>query len=478
MQSFQAQSLRRIHLAIDAVAIVSAMSLAAILRPTLRAWFPFLRELVEFSQYATLVYAALPLWLALVVAFELHTSFERVWPPTELVGRLLLLHGAGLMSLALLQFLTQSVVNRSLVAAFLACSFALMFAVRMTLNAWVRYQHRRGQSQARFLCVGQPSPRMAEFVRDVLRSPLPPVLLGYLRAPAGAAESSVSPYPMDLKCLGDINDLGRVLHAEAVDQVMFFPPSNNPQDVREALAQCEELGVVANFSVALTQLARSTPRLSSVYEHPFVSFEMAPKHPAELALKYGLDPLLAAALLVLLSPLLLVVAAAIVATMGRPVLYAQDRAGLHGRTFKMLKFRSMVADADQRKAALAADNEMTGPVFKITNDPRVTPLGRFIRATSIDELPQLFNVLTGSMSLVGPRPLPVAEQEQIRGWQRRRLSMKPGITGLWQVSGRSNLDFEEWMQLDLKYVEQWSLTLDFILLLRTIPAVLLRRGAR
>jgi lipopolysaccharide/colanic/teichoic acid biosynthesis glycosyltransferase len=144
----------------------------------------------------------------------------------------------------------------------------------------------------------------------------------------------------------------------------------------------------------------------------------------------------------------------------------------------MLKFRTMEREAEERRDALLARNEMSGPVFKVSDDPRVTWLGRWLRKFSIDELPQLANVLFGSMSLVGPRPLPIREQQEIRGWHRRRLSMKPGITGLWQVSGRNDVDFEEWMKLDLRYVDEWSLRLDAWILLKTIPAVLLGKGSR
>jgi lipopolysaccharide/colanic/teichoic acid biosynthesis glycosyltransferase len=214
-----------------------------------------------------------------------------------------------------------------------------------------------------------------------------------------------------------------------------------------------------------------------VFEHPFVTFDIASKRPEWLALKYGLDPLLSALLLLLLSPVMIGIALAILITMGKPVLFFQSRAGLHGRHFRMVKFRTMVPNAETLQRALLPSNEMGGPVFKIKGDHRITRLGRILRKTSLDELPQLFNVLAGSMSLVGPRPLPITEQEQIRGWQRRRLSMKPGITGLWQVSGRSQLDFQEWMLLDLKYVEQWSLLLDLEILLRTIPVVFTGRGA-
>jgi len=158
-------------------------------------------------------------------------------------------------------------------------------------------------------------------------------------------------------------------------------------------------------------------------------------------------------------------------------LFAQARAGLYGRPFRMLKFRTMRQGAEDEQGELLRSNEMSGPVFKLRDDPRVTRLGRFLRRTSLDELPQLLNVLTGSMSLVGPRPLPVSEQAAIRGWQRRRLTMKPGLTCLWQVAGRNDVDFVDWMLLDLQYIEQWSLWLDLLLLLKTLPVVLFGRGA-
>jgi len=193
----------------------------------------------------------------------------------------------------------------------------------------------------------------------------------------------------------------------------------------------------------------------------------------------GFDVALASVLLVLLSPLLLSIAVAIlVSTPGGPVIFRQRRAGLHGRQFWMLKFRSMQIGADEIKATLADYNEMDGPAFKMSNDPRVTRFGRFLRKTSLDELPQLWNILRGDMSFVGPRPVPVEEVEQYEPWQRRRLSMKPGLTCLWQVSGRNELTFDEWMRLDLEYIDNWSLWLDLKIAIKTIPAVLLGRGAK
>ena len=180
------------------------------------------------------------------------------------------------------------------------------------------------------------------------------------------------------------------------------------------------------------------------------------------------------------SPVMVIVALLIRLTSSGPILFRQQRAGLNGKPFTMLKFRSMVTDADQHKHELEILNEMNGPVFKVSNDPRVTRVGRFLRKFSLDEFPQLINVLRGEMSLVGPRPLPLEEVRRFDDLaHRRRLSVKPGITCLWQVSGRNNVkDFRDWVRLDLEYIDNWSLWLDFKILLRTIPVVLLGTGAK
>ena len=214
-------------------------------------------------------------------------------------------------------------------------------------------------------------------------------------------------------------------------------------------------------------------------EKPYTWIEaVAPKSPALKSIKHGFDVTAAAIGTVLLSPLLLVVSLSILLTMGRPVFFLQERVGLFGRRFRMIKFRTMVKDAEKARDGLEEYNEMSGPVFKISDDPRITRLGRFLRRTSIDELPQLINVLFGTMSLVGPRPLPTDEQQRIQSSHRRRLSMRPGITGLWQVSGRSDVDFEQWMLLDLRYIDEWSLQLDALILLKTFREVFLRTGAK
>jgi len=448
-------------------------------RPLLMGHVPGLKDAARFSDHALLAYLVLPVWLMLIVVVRLHDTFTQPLSQSDLLTRLVKLNVSGLLSLALLQFLTQAIVNRSLVALFLALSFAFMYVQRTVSYAWVRYQHARGHGRPCLLLVGRPSRRMYDFVASAKAAALPAEVLGYLQDPESNTSYSMPPPNAEaLTKLGTLSALAECLEKHNVTEVVFLAPHQSPETVTDELSICEELGVPASFVVDVKQLSRASPRIRELYEHCVVSFDVAPKRPEALALKNGVDPLVALVGIVIAAPVMLAAAVAIACTMGFPITFTQQRAGRYGRPFRMFKFRTMVPDAELQRDALAGLNEVAGPAFKARSDPRITPLGRLLRRTSIDELPQLFNVLTGSMSLVGPRPLPVREHEQIHGWQRRRLSMKPGITGLWQISGRSNIDFDQWMLLDLKYIDDWSLWLDLQILLKTIPAVLFARGAR
>ncbi|MET0285506.1 MAG: sugar transferase [Polyangiales bacterium] len=473
----RAPALRKLQLAIDAVTLVLAMMTAAWVRPYLMDHVPGLKQAAHFSEHALLVYLVLPLWLSLIVVLRLHESFVKPLAQSALLAKLVKLNLAGLLALALLQFLTQTIVNRSLVALFLLSSFALMYVQRSLCATYARYQYA-AHARPRLLLIGQPSRRMHALLESALVSEPRPEVLGYVCGSEQADGLSLPPSNLALEPLGDLSELERILEEQAVHQVVFLPPYQRPESVPNELALCEALGIPASFLVDLKQLSRAAPRIGELYDHCVISFDVAPKRPEALAIKHGLDPLAALLLLLVALPVMALVALGIVLTMGRPVMFMQQRAGLYGRPFQMFKFRTMRTDAEAARAEVQQLNEVGGPVFKARTDPRITPLGHFLRRTSLDELPQLFNVLLGTMSLVGPRPLPVREHEQIKGWQRRRLSMKPGITGLWQVSGRSDVDFESWMLLDLKYVDDWNLWFDVQILLKTIPTVLLRRGAR
>jgi exopolysaccharide biosynthesis polyprenyl glycosylphosphotransferase len=467
----RSSGLRLLVLIGDAALVVASMGAAFGGHGLLRAVIPQLRAPPAVQEYAAVAYLALPLWLALVVGLGLHRVFERPWTRLQLFGALVRLHALGLVGLGLALFITQSTINRSIVAVFMAASFTLLYAERLVILAWVRHQRRTGGSVTRILVVGDASPSLSRFLRRAADEPFAPHVLGRL----GGAVEAEDGLPARL---GSPEDLAACLAREAVDEVVFFPPCEDPRGMRDALETCETLGVPASFALDTEPLKGMVPTVRRMHDVAVLTFEVSPKPPLELAIKHAIDVVLAAVGLVVVAPILLAAAAAILVTMGRPIFFVQKRAGLRGREFAMLKLRTMVRDAEARKSELASRNEMTGPVFKVADDPRVTRLGRLLRRTSIDELPQLFHVLTGTMSLVGPRPLPVREQQQIHGWHRRRLAMKPGITCLWQISGRNDVDFEEWMALDLRYVDEWSLAGDARILLLTIPVVLARRGAR
>jgi exopolysaccharide biosynthesis polyprenyl glycosylphosphotransferase len=468
MSAARKRPLRGLVLVLDAVLVIASLALAAGLQAALRDHVVWLKEPPRFEEYALVVYLCVPLWLVLIAALGLHRVFEREWTRVSLLYDLFKLHVAGFLGLSASVFFTQATLNRSLVVLFLASSFVLTYFVRSALSYWLRYQHRIGQTRTRLLVVGNESTELSDLVHSIATEPRPPVIVGQL------GESAA----LGLKHLGGIDVLERVLHDEAIDHVLFYPPYHRAHDIGVALTACDTVGVSADLAIEASHPTDVTPRVLELYGRPFVSFDSSPKAAQQLALKHAFDWIASVILLVVFAPVFLLVCIAILLTMGRPVFFTQVRAGLYGRQFRMIKFRTMVNDAEAKQAALADKNEMTGPVFKVAGDPRVTRLGRFLRKTSIDELPQLVNVFLGQMSLVGPRPLPIHEQQKIRGWHRRRLSMKPGITGIWQVSGRNNIDFEDWMKLDYRYVDDWSLGLDLIILMKTVPVVLLRKGAR
>jgi exopolysaccharide biosynthesis polyprenyl glycosylphosphotransferase len=292
---------------------------------------------------------------------------------------------------------------------------------------------------------------------------------------------------MNLSVVGEVASLDNLeasvaewLSREPIAAVIFRVPHSAFEGVQKAVNVCEMQGVEAWLLTEALKPQLGTARFETVLGHPTILF--AAKQPPlwQFLAKRLLDIVGATAGLIVAAPVMALAALAIRLESRGPILFVQDRSGLRGRVFRMLKFRSMVSNADMLRSELMAFNEMDGPVFKIGKDPRVTRVGVFLRRTSLDELPQLWNVFKGEMSLVGPRPLPVYETRQIsKLHHRRRLSVKPGLTCLWQTSGRNRIqNFDDWARLDLEYVDNWSFWLDLRILLRTIPVVLTGVGAR
>lgn len=363
-------------------------------------------------------------------------------------------------------------VSRSLIMAYLAILFLVMLTVRLVMLAFFRIQGTRN-GQRHVIVVGNDEKIVEIGGKIASYAELGFTVIGYV------TDLPVGERPAGLPVLGSTDDFQRILEQEVVDEVVCIGSEKKDLEIFEKIAPlCEEQGIVTRLSLGFFPHAISRTSLDFIDDQPFLAFSPVPQQVLGLMVKRFLDILGGIAGLILSLPFFIVVPLLIKLTSRGPIVYRQVRCGLYGRRFTMYKFRSMVDGAEDILWEIKHLSEMTGPVFKMRHDPRVTPLGRFMRKTSIDELPQFYNVLRGDMSLVGPRaPLPEEVGEYTR-WQRRRLSVKPGLTCLWQIAGRNEIDFHEWMKLDLKYIDNWSLWLDLKILLLTVPTVLLCRGAR
>jgi exopolysaccharide biosynthesis polyprenyl glycosylphosphotransferase len=271
-----------------------------------------------------------------------------------------------------------------------------------------------------------------------------------------------------------LNDL---MEVDIIDEVLYFKSKVIPLEVRNTVRSCEELGVVFSLNYTDQNNKLTNAIKTEIGNQKFLTFINIPHNSFALAIKKIMDIGISLFMIVVLSPVLLAIALLIKSTSSGPVIFKQARVGLRGRQFSLFKFRTMIVNAEYLKKQLEADNEADGPVFKIKDDPRVTKIGKFLRRTGLDELPQLFNILKGEMSLIGPRPPLPSETVQYKRWQLRRLSVKPGLSCFWQIKpDRNNIKFEKWMELDLAYIDNWSLRLDFIILLKTIRTVFQRTG--
>jgi len=298
-------------------------------------------------------------------------------------------------------------------------------------------------------------------------------VVGFLRF-----EDEQRPDNLRAPFLGVTSDLEGILRTVPVSEV-YVAGSNlkYPEAMQQAIKTCEKFGIPFALPAYSFRLDRARPVASKAIVDGYLHYVSVDVKPGQMALKRLFDIVASACALWVLLPMFGIVAMIIKGSSRGPVFFKQQRVGILGKPFNMLKFRSMVTNAEELKAKLEKLNEMSGPVFKMKNDPRVTAIGRFIRKYSIDELPQLINVLRGDMSIVGPRPPVPPEVAKYEAWQRRRLSVRPGLTCIWQVSGRNQISFEQWMYLDMQYIDHWSLKNDINLILKTVPVVLTGRGA-
>jgi exopolysaccharide biosynthesis polyprenyl glycosylphosphotransferase len=368
------------------------------------------------------------------------------------------------------------VITPKFLMVFWVASTTVVCGSRILLRIALAQIRIRGRNLRYVLILGTNG-RAIEFARQVsLATELGYRVLGFVDDDwAGLARFSASGFEL----VSDYAGLSEYLRHNVVDEVVNCLPFGSLHKYYfEVASLCDQHGIMVRFNADIFGPGRVRWHTEVFDGHQYISTQSGSGNSWALLIKRGLDIAVSGAMLVVLGPLFAVTALVVKLTSAGPVLFLQERVGLNKRRFTLYKFRTMVPNAEKLMPKLVTRNEVSGPVFKIKNDPRVTKIGKLLRRSSIDELPQLWNVLKGDMSLVGPRPLPVRDYEGFnQDWQRRRFSVKPGITCLWQVNGRSNISFDRWMLLDLQYMDEWSLWLDMKILAKTIPAVMRGSGA-
>lgn len=422
---------------------------------------------------ALLLGVAVLLWVGLGYWLDIYEKLDSAHPRIVLRNTFRQCF-LGTILLVLVEYLLRLDLSRTFLAMF--ALYAWVFLCLFRLNAGhLLGAIRREFGAPRFIMLvglGESARRVAESLERSADYGLR--LMGFLHD-----ESEPAPETIQLQQSYPVHPLRRLpelLKGHVVDEVIFAVDSTRLSGMEEALLLCDEEGVRTRVLVDFFPHVNSEIYLDRLGALPLLTFAAAPHDELRLVVKRATDMALAGIALVLLMPLMLAIAALVRITSPGPAIFRQVRCGLNGRRFVFYKFRSMCQNAEELKPALQHLNQRT-TVFKIPNDPRLTGVGRFLRKFSIDEWPQLWNVMRGDMSLVGPRPAVPEEVDQYERWQRRRLRMRPGLTCLWALAGRDTLDFESWMKLDMAYIDNWSLALDWKIMLRTIPKVILGKGA-
>jgi exopolysaccharide biosynthesis polyprenyl glycosylphosphotransferase len=475
-----AVSIFLLDLALVAAAFLSAFVLRSSLLPYL-APGAFPSRLYPISEYLPLLPLALLLWGSLLLSSGRYRSHRTVPLLEEALAVIrVCMTGAVLFTLILYvgrideRLLGDDKISRFWVLLFAVFSCLFLLTEKIAVRLTSRYVRLRGFNYRTVLIVGT-SPTALEIADSIVGHRYWGYrLLGFIESGRDPAEPWTGRSPI----LGEISDIPRIVENNVVDDVIFAVHRRELDRLEDFFLSLQEQGIRTRFAMNLFPHTRARVQLEELDGMPLLSFATTPTNQLGLLAKRAVDVGVASLVLLLALPVVLVIAGAIkLSSRGGSVLFRQTRCGLNGRFFTLYKFRTMVEDAEERRRELMHLNEMNGPVFKLRSDPRVTWLGRFLRKFSLDELPQLWNVLRGDMSLVGPRPPIPEEVARYQRWQRRRLAMKPGLTCLWQISGRNEVDFDRWIELDLEYIDSWTPLLDFKILLKTIPVVLTGRGA-
>ena len=426
----------------------------------------------SFNDYLVALFLVVPIWCLMLYLNGMYQSMrtrsmlEILWIVIKASFLTTITFGTVVF------FFKMDFVSRVFFALFISFSSSAVLLEKMVIFSIMHYVRRQGYNYRRIIVVGTGR-RAVGFISKIKSHPEWGLriagLIDYEKIHTGKDIEGI-------RVIGSLEDIPHILHNYTNDEVVFIVPRAALSQIENSIYVCETEGIKATVAVDLFELKIARARQSELEDIPLITFETTFGEEWQLFVKRAFDIIISALGLIMLSPFFLMVAILIKITSTGPVFYRQKRIGLNGRRFILYKFRSMRKGAHEKLSELTDKNEMKGPVFKIKKDPRVTPIGRFLRKFSIDEFPQLYNVFVGHMSLVGPRPAIPKEVAQYEPWQRRRLSMRPGLTCLWQISGRNRVNFDEWMKLDLQYIDKWALLLDFKIIIKTIPVVIFGIG--
>lgn len=424
----------------------------------------------DSMQYKILSFIIALLWLLLLDQSNLGRIGRIKMYSILFVEYLTVIVVGSILLFAAIVILDLDSISRMVLGAFALLNLIILYSFKFILSATMKYLRREGINSRLILIIADHDSNY--FIDRLIETKD----WGYrIWAIMSDDKSIIAKYGSEYHIIPYERDLSLIIDDRAIDEVFYCKSSLDQNEIQKFIYSCAEVGVVFRMQSLLLNYVKMQSTLSFLNQMPFLTFRNTPDNYLALKLKALIDFIVSLSVLIILSPAMIFIAF-LIKLDGGPVFFLQKRMGLNGRLFACLKFRTMVVNAESIKESLMSQNEQEGPVFKIKNDPRVTKIGRFLRKTSLDELPQFINVLKGDMSIVGPRPPIPSEVKQYKRWQTRRLSMKPGITCIWQVSGRNNIPFEQWMKLDMQYIDTWSLKLDFIILLKTVKVVLTGDG--
>lgn len=424
------------------------------------------------SQYLTVGMLIIPLWYFGVNKTNL-TKFYRAKDTIIIVieSLLFILTGTGILMLFMILFELDQ-INNYVLLAFAVFDFILLNIIIISSYKYHRNLLEKGMNTRNIILIADQN--CIDFIERLYLHKE----WGFrIMAIISDSELISEVFGSRVKVIQQTKSLPCLIKFHVVDEVLYCRNDINQEEIKKMVYACEEIGVIFRMQSSFFHMSATKTFLSYFDDVPFLSFMNTPANRVAHQWKYVVDIFASFFILLVWSPILLMIVLAIKVTSKGPVIFKQKRVGLRGREFNIYKFRTMIQDAEKLRALLEAQNEMDGPVFKIRNDPRVTAIGRILRKTGLDEIPQFINVLKGDMSLVGPRPPLPSEVKQYERWQLRRLSMRPGITCIWQIApNRNNISFEEWMKLDLQYIDSWSFKMDLILILKTVQTVVKGSG--